>query len=190
MTVTTGTCVCGKVTIKTRTPGGIATLKCHCSHCRKVNASDPVTQGKYGLQSVDWCCNVKVSGPTKSTWTTFTPYGCPCPLWCVDRRSCEHCKQPVVAIGHGAIEGMAIVNCATIQRCLPEGKELKVRHEQFYNSGLKDEPPAKRTYYGDIGSTVGLMYELMCCSVPFYGTGHCCCIGWNDPSKQVAVAPS
>ena len=202
------TCACGKCSISQRVPGGMARWKCHCSHCRAINEKDPMSNGEFSFNSADWCCNVVVKGPTKGKCTTFAPCGCPCPIWCADRRQCAECGQPLVYWGHGGFTGFAIVNCATIQREMPD---LEAKFENFYNSGLQKGELAPKTYCarqpaltpvssaaadfalrhaadGDCGSTMGLFFELLCCSLPCYGTGHCCCIPWGGSSK--AVAPS
>ena len=175
-------CKCGKVSFTQRRPGGMAVFKCHCSQCRKACEADPVTKGAYVFEAIDWCCNVSISGKVTSSCTSYRPYGCPCPLWCVDRKRCAECGDFVCAYGYGGVTGLAVVNCSAIQRALPEGHEIKPKHEQFYNSGLKASPPtAPRVCYGDLGSTFGLLYNVLCLGAPCYGSNHCCCIGWGKP---------
>ena len=131
-------CTCGKCTVTQRRPGGMTRWACHCKHCQAANAKDPVTQGLYGANSADWWCNVVLEGPTVGKCTTFAPCGCPCPLWCAHRRECAECGQPLVAWGHGALTGVAIVNNAVIQRALPEAS-LKPKFENF--CARRHDPP-------------------------------------------------
>eukprot|EP00931_Biecheleriopsis_adriatica_P105409 TRINITY_DN79976_c0_g1_i1.p1 TRINITY_DN79976_c0_g1~~TRINITY_DN79976_c0_g1_i1.p1 ORF type:complete len:152 (+),score=0.99 TRINITY_DN79976_c0_g1_i1:151-606(+) len=114
---TVGSCACGKVQVKQRRPGGISTLRCHCSHCRKAAAHDTVTKGVYESASLDWCCNVSVSGPIQYTWTCAFPM--PTCL-CLRRGVCRDCKTPIVNWAHGSLEGLAFVNFEIINKGTPE----------------------------------------------------------------------
>ena len=54
------------------------------------------------------------------------------------------------------------------------------------NCGPKGEHLASKTYYSDAASIFSLVFEVLMCSAPCYGTGHCCCVGWGNPK---AVTP-
>ena len=168
-------CACGKCTLTQRKPGGMALTACHCSHCRAANEKDPGTKGEYGLNSIDWWCNVKTTGPTQGKCTTYAPYGCPCPMWCANRTECAECKTPLVTWGHGGFMGFAIVNHSMVRQAVPAEQAPKPTWEQFYDSGLKKGHQAEKTYYGDVGSTLGMFFNILCLGVPTYGSGHCCC---------------
>ena len=182
----TATCECGKCSVTQRRPGGMVMWKCHCSHCRASNEKDALSKGEYSFNSADWCCNVSLKGPTKSKCTTYAPFGCPCPIWCADRRTCSECGSPLIYYGHGAFTGVVIVNMERMQREMPQGCTLQPRFENFYDSGLKKGQLAPKTYYGDVMSTLGLAFEIVCCGAPFYGFGHCCCLGWGEPAAVAA----
>jgi hypothetical protein len=190
----TGKCECGKCTVTQRQPGGIALWKCHCSHCRTAALKDPEAQGRYDFHAADWCCNFKVKGPKKGRCTVFTPGGCPCPIWGVYRQNCAECGTPVINWGHGALTGFAIVNMAMIRRSLPEAGREQVEakctasFETFYNSGLGEGHVADKTYYSEVGSTVGLLWQLVCVGAPAAASRACCCVGWGDLAS-VAAAP-
>ena len=169
----------------------MAAWNCHCSHCRASTAKDPDCKGEYSFNSADFWCNVKVTGPTKGTCTTYAPCGCPCPIWGANRRQCAHCDQPLVYWGHGALTGFAVVNCQAIKRTVDDPSQLPdPKFENFYDSGLKKGQTSEKTYYGDACSTLGLMYQLLCCGLPPYvccSTGSCCCCGWD--TNATAPAP-
>lgn len=183
----TGKCQCGKCTVGVRKPGGIRTVRCHCSHCRKANAGDTVTQGKYGINQIDWVCNVSMQGPTEATCTTFAPFGIPCPMWCVRRHRCKDCGTSVANFGYGGLTSIAVVNVACIDRGLPEGQHVECDFDNFYDSGLKEEAPSSTTYHSDCGSILGLLFQVVCIGVPSYGSGHCCCFGAGT-STQIQPA--
>jgi hypothetical protein len=180
----TGSCKCGESTVTQRRAGGMAVWKCHCSHCRKACEGDPDTKGQYGFNTVDWCCNVKVTGPVVGQCTTWAPCGLPCPIWCANRKRCKECGSPLIATGYGAFTGFTIVDCAIINRGIPDDKpKLTATFDNFYNSGLKKGEETSKTYYGDACSTWSMMYEIVLCGFTTYGSGHCCCVGWGNPAQ-------
>ena len=172
MAPATAACGCGKCTVTHRTPGGIATWRCHCSHCRAANAHDPVTKGEFGFNVVDWCCNFKVTGPTEGKCTVFQPFGCPCPLWGAYRTSCAECKQPLVSYGHGGFTGFTIMNCTAPALQPKDG----LGFDSFYECGEKKAAPLARAYHGEVASSLGLLFEVLCVGLPRSSTC-CCCTG-------------
>jgi hypothetical protein len=178
MPVVRSECECGKCTVTQRKPGAIAVWTCHCSHCRAASASKSTPAPEYGTNAADWWCNVSVTGPTKSKCTTFAPHGCPCPIWGARRVKCAECETLLVNYGHGAFTGYAMLQNATMARLAPD-KMPPPTLDTFYGSGLKNGSATSITYHGDLASTAGLMYHILCLGTCTGVQRACCCVGWG-----------
>ena len=168
----TATCKCGKCSVTQRINGGMVYAKCHCSHCRRWYADDPVTKGQNAHIFIDWCCNIKVSGPTDGKLTCG---GC-CPAdenaskcgICygggMKRIKCKECGQPLVLYGLGSGFGLAATNATMFDRDVgtESACKFKTPHMQvFYNSGLKKgitEEERAVTYHDDLPSLLGISF--------------------------------
>ena len=195
------TCKCGKCKVTQRVHGGMLYAKCHCSHCRQWFEDDPTTKGEYAGVLLDWCCNVKVEGPTDGKLTCG---GC-CPsdehaprcgiCWGggMHRIKCKECKQPVILYGLGMGFGLAATNAAMFDRELGTEKQVfKPTMQIFYNSGLRPgiEPcEEKITYHGELLSLSCIAYQTLK-AVCAYGTGNCCCLPGKASPKVAPGAPA
>lgn len=121
-----GKCACGACTVSQRRPGGIVTFNCHCEACRAFFKDDKETKGEHSVLSLDWCCNVKSSGPIE--WSDGQG---------ANRGVCRECKQPVVHYGFGAWSIFSVPAGSAMNRGLPPGDKMKPEFNAYWDFGGK-----------------------------------------------------